>query len=184
LPLIKLQAKARGAIERRRQEKLQAAALAEPLDAEPESEFVKEEKLRVAATGSSSVDTGSEEFSIRYFDWPLVLIQYLKSRPQIKSLKEAALKVLEMLKAARLKEEKKRDAVGDDEENPFGEGGPPFPEILLNEHVLRIKLETLRNTLHNWNEMLMMLDQNTSGSLNAMELRCSLMAFAQMGLIS
>jgi hypothetical protein len=184
LPLIKLQAKARGAIERRRQEKLQAAALAEPLDAEPESEFVKEDKLRVAATGSSSVDTGSEEFSIRYFDWPLVLIQYLKSRPQIKSLKEAALKVLEMLKAARLKEEKKRDAVGDDEENPFGEGGPPFPEILLNEHVLRIKLETLRNTLHNWNEMLMMLDQNTSGSLNAMELRCSLMAFAQMGLIS
>ena len=47
--------------------------------------------------------------------------------------------------------------------------------VLLDEKALISKLSILRQTLHTWNELLMMLDQNSSGNLNTVELRCSLM---------
>lgn len=182
-PLIKLQAFARGAIARRQLQRLEAAAVGNDPDAKSAKAYAKsarEEKQAVATV----LELDIKEVRIEYFDWPSVLIQYLKSRPQITTLRDAALKVLTMLKAARMKEDKQHGGKVSTSDDAYGDDGPPFPEILLTDEVLQVKLSVLRQTLHNWNEMLMMLDQNSSGSLNPMELRCSIMAFSQMGLIA
>eukprot|EP01047_Picozoa_sp_COSAG01_P014696 COSAG01_NODE_721_length_14068_cov_479.648436_3_plen_1328_part_00 len=59
-----------------------------------------------------------------------------------------------------------------------------FPQLLMSRDVITDKMQTLRETLHNWNELIMMLDMNSSGAINPRELRCSLMAFGAMGLVA
>ena len=166
-PLVRFQARMRGALGRLRMRKLREQAVARGKTLEEE----EKEEL-------------SKDVQIGYFDWPSVLIQYLRvGASSITSLKEAAMKVLLMLKMAREKEERQQEdskVLGDE---PASET-VPFPQILLDDKILQQKLDTLRATLHNWNEMLMMLDQNTSGNLNPIELRCSLLAFSQMGIIT
>jgi Ca2+-binding EF-hand superfamily protein len=49
---------------------------------------------------------------------------------------------------------------------------------------LKQKFNFLRNSLHTLHELLMMLDSDSSGSLSVGELRTSLMAFSEMGLIT
>lgn len=75
-----------------------------------------------------------------------------------------------------------RDAEAEDEDDELD--FRVFPYIMLNERALIVKLTTLRHTIHTWHELVMMLDQNNSGSLGAMELQYSIMAFASMGMIT
>jgi hypothetical protein len=185
-PLVQIQAHIRGKLDRMRINRLGS------------TEYQDNEEQMVKA-GTEFVVA---EAYIEYFDWPRVLIQYLKARPELKSLRDAAMHILKMLKQARLQadrqtggeidddeeeeeEEEADDDSDDDNEAPVEDGESlPFPQILLDEQALETKLQLLRNTLQNWNELLMMLDKNSSGNLNPDELRCALMAFAEMGVIT
>jgi Ca2+-binding EF-hand superfamily protein len=156
-PLVRLQAKARGAIERSRIEKLKAEAAedANTLDSQDDT-----------TEDNSAKDNYNT--TIDYFDWPRVLIHYLRSQEKVDSMRKAVEKMF-ILKQSQQKEH----------EEPL-----EFPHILLDGVALESKLTTLRQTIHHWNELLMMLDQNNSGYLNPMELRSSIMAFSEMGLIT
>ena len=73
-----------------------------------------ERKVAEEKAARAKVEEEKEELSkdvqIGYFDWPSVLIQYLRvGASSITSLKEAAMKVLLMLKMAREKEERQQE---------------------------------------------------------------------------
>jgi hypothetical protein len=149
-PLLRIQAHIRGRLERIRLKELHAVE-----DAEETADIDRLERF----------DTTTS--TIEYFDWPQVLTHYLKARPEIKSLRGAAMRILAMLKqlkkqadrntggeedASDEEEEEDEEEDEDEEQTDFNASGItlPFPQILLDTRILQKKLDMLRNTLHNW----------------------------------
>eukprot|EP01045_Picozoa_sp_COSAG04_P000639 COSAG04_NODE_16_length_40397_cov_59.653677_18_plen_610_part_00 len=135
---------------------------------------------------------------IEYFSWLSVLIRYLRimgvSRDHLKQSgavlcqrrfnvrNTLGVEASEPVEKAKKKRRDSRVVVSDKYK--------VFPALLLTHgceadgEELGEKMLKLREKLQNWSELMMMLDQNETGSLSPVELRASIMAFSSMGLIT
>jgi hypothetical protein len=165
--LVKLQGRMRGVIERRRLNKAYQNSVGL-------TNVVQDEKR---------VDMELDD-QMRYFDWTQVLIDYLRVIPE----EERARSVATYLNTKKELQEAILKAEEDDEDPPDpsndGGAGVHFPAILLYSTTIQFRLQQLQETRNRWHELLLMLDKDGSGTLLPIDLRCSLMAFAEMGIIT
>jgi hypothetical protein len=184
-PLVKLQNRMRTIVERRRLRRL------------------NEDPDQDAAAGLPLADAADmlDSHEMRYFDWALVLLEYLPSKKSLAS-RDAA--VQSMLTVLRSSAEKTLQEETDSDEEPVGllddedldsngnanrvDPGPDapsqvdsqFPQILMHSEAMKKKLRLLQQTRNRWNELVLMLDKTNSGFLYPTDVRCSLMCFAEV----
>jgi hypothetical protein len=149
---------------------------------------------------------GDAGFTLRiaYLAWPSVLIRFYSESNQ--EVREFSLRQAESLMETANGEQpstRRRpfevDTV-DGSVSPVGgsprtgyssaSGNPDameiFPSILLTGREMMVKIDSLQRLLSNWNALTNLMDQSSSGlgSLKVKDLRCALMAMAELGLIA
>eukprot|EP01046_Picozoa_sp_COSAG06_P028761 COSAG06_NODE_2616_length_6576_cov_9.041686_1_plen_2031_part_00 len=156
--LVKLQARMRGVVARRRLRKMHRS------------------------TAPSQIEMGSQALDMREIannDWPLVLYNYLKHGDQ-DAREEAKMAFLRKLKRTR----EDQMSAEEDGAEVGASTDVEFPYCLLYADTMQAKLELLATARNRWAELLLMLDKNNTGSLVPLDIRCSLMAFSEMGIIT
>eukprot|EP01043_Picozoa_sp_COSAG02_P028661 COSAG02_NODE_1748_length_11073_cov_2.905040_1_plen_1842_part_00 len=144
---------------------------------------------------ASTGDLGDAEaaLQVQYLAWPSVLIRFY-SESSNQEREHSLFHVETLLRIASSDQNcvEPLDVAGLEDEQPLftshvdNTQETVFPVILLTGKQIALKTERLQSLLSNWNALTNLFDQSGSGhgNIKVTDLRCALMAMAELGLIA